>query len=485
MSEHFDVVIVGAGSTGATVAARLAERSSRRVLLLEAGADHPHEAERPPPWLMLGAFTGASGAAVPEHDWNYAAEPALPGGDPIAVPRGKLVGGTSMINGCVAVRGRPADFDAWVAAGATGWSWAEVLPHYEAAERELSLMTYPAELWLPIQRAFVDGSREIGFRHVDDMNAADAWDGVVGPWPRNRRNEIRQGSLVTYVRRARTLPNFELRAGMLVDRVLLSGTRAIGVSAIDGRGRAVELAADHVILSAGAYGSPPILMRSGIGPPRRLRELGVPTIADLPVGQGLMEHPGIQFAVSVTAAAARMGWPHLAVVGRGEGYWSIPAPLDQEAGIAAVSYFLGLTDGPPGHIALRSPRPGAPPIIDHGYGAVIGSAAFDRAWADFQALLATRAYRDIGARDLHDGMPLAERVNGGIRTGTHPAGGCGIGKVVDPELRVHGFDGLSVADASVFPRHVTNNPNLTCHMIGEHLAARLAATGPGADRAGG
>jgi len=475
MSAHFDVVVVGAGSTGATVAARLAQRSARRVLLLEAGADHPQEAERPPPWLALGATAGASGAAVPGHDWNYLAEPALPGGEAMPVPRGKLVGGTSMINGCVAVRGRPADFDAWVAAGATGWSWDAVVSHYEAAERELSLMTYPQERWLPIQRAFVDGSQELGFRLVDDMNDPHAWDGVVGPWPRNRRNEIRQGSLVTYIRRARALANFELRAGVHVDRVLLSGTRAIGVTAIDERGDTVTVAADHVILSAGAYGTPPILMRSGVGPERRLRELGLATIADLPVGSGLMEHPGIQFALRVTPAAAQMGWPHLAVAARGNGYWAIPVPIDQEQGIAAVSYFLGLTNGPPGRITLRSAVPDAPPIIDHAYGTLVGSDAFDHAWADFTALLASRAYRDIGARDLHAGRALSDRVMTGIRTGTHPAGGCRIGEVVDPDLRVYGVDGLSVADASVFPRHVTNNPNLTCHMIGEYLAAKLGA----------
>jgi choline dehydrogenase len=473
VSEHHDVVVVGAGSTGATIATRLAEGSARRVLLVEAGPDFPDEAERPPPWLRLGATAGTSGAAVPEHDWNYLAEPAVPGGTAIPVPRGRLVGGSSMINGCVAVRGRPEDFERWVAGGATGWSWQEVVPHYETAERELSLMTYPAELWLPIQRAFIEGSQEVGFRLVDDMNAADAWDGIVGPWPRNRRNEIRQGSLVTYVRRARKLANFELRPNTHVDRILLSGARATGVATVGVDGSVGEIGADHVILSAGAYGSAPILMRSGIGPAKSLRRLGVRCIADLPVGQGLMEHPGVMLWMRVRPAAARMGWPHLAVAGRGDGYWSIPMPHDEDEGIAAVGYFLGFTDGPPGAVTLRSTLADAPPIIDHAFGTVVGSRSFDRAWSDFTALLASRAFRDVDARDLHEGVPLSDRVARGIRPGTHPAGGCRIGQVVDADLRVRGIVGLSVADASVFPSHVSNNPNLTCHMIGERLAARL------------
>jgi choline dehydrogenase len=473
VSEHYDVIVVGSGSTGATVAARLAQRSPRRVLLLEAGPDIPDEAERPPPWLRLGSSAGTIGAAIAEHDWNYLAEPAVPGGPPVAVPRGRVVGGSSMINGCVAVRG-PEDFERWVAAGASGWSWQEVLPHYEVAERELSLMTYPAELWLPIQRAFVEGSLELGFRFVEDMNAPDAWDGIVGPWPRNRRNEIRQGSLVTYIRWARPLPNFELRAGVHVDRLLLSGTRAVGVAVIQD-GAPVESAADHVILSAGTYGSAPILMRSGIGPATELRRHGIPVIADLPVGHGLMEHPGLGLLLRVRPSAARMGWPSPAVAGRGEGYSSIPLPVDEDEGLVSISCFLGLTDGPPGTITLRSTVPDAPPIIDHAYDTLIGTNAFDRIWGDFTALSATRPFRDLEAHDLDENKPLRDRIATALRTGTHPAGGCQIGAVVDPQLNVHGIDGLSVADASIFPRHVTNNPNLTCHMVGEHLAAMLGA----------
>jgi choline dehydrogenase len=475
VTEHHDVIVVGAGSTGGTVASRLAEDESCRVLLLEAGRDFPDEAAQPPPWFTLGAMSGASGPPVPELDWGYVAEPAQPGGRPVPVRRGKLVGGSSMVNGCVAVRGRPEDFARWVDAGAVGWDWQAVLPYYEAAERELSLMTYPEELWMPIQRVFVDACLELGFRYAPDLNAPDAWDEVVGPWPRNRRNEIRQGSLVTYIRRARGRSNFHLRAGAHVDRVLVEGDRAAGVSFITADGSGGTVTADRVILSAGAYGSAPILLRSGIGPAEELRRLGVEAIVDLPVGRHLLDHPGVQFPVRVDARLARVGWPHLAVVSRGRTYWGIPMALDEELGLAAISFFLGLTDGPDGSIRLRSSDPHVPPLIDHGYGTLIGTDAFDNAWHDFRELLATHPFRDSGASDARHDVPLQERIAEGIGTGTHPAGGCAIGRVVDPSLNVYGVEGLLVADASVFPRHVTNNPNLTCHMVGELLAARLSS----------
>jgi choline dehydrogenase len=481
VAEHYDVVVVGGGSSGGVVAARLSEDAARSVLLLEAGPDFPDEATRPPAFFTGGALNGERGAGsgppTPDTDWGYFSEPVA-GGERLHLPRGKLVGGSSMTNGCVAVRGRPEDFGRWLDAGAEGWGWDDVLPWYEAVEREIPIKRYPREVWLPVQGLLVDACLEIGFRYVDDLNEPDAWDGVAGPWPRNRRNEIRQGTLVTYIREARPRPNLTIVDRALVDRVVLEGDRTVGVAYVDREGRLQQVGADRVVLSAGAYGSAPILLRSGIGPAGELRALGIEPVAELPVGRRLLEHPGCNFPFALDREHARMGWPSLAAVSRGADYWGIPRAADEEAGLAQISFCLGLVDGPDGSIRLASREPDVPPVIDHRFVDVI-EHGFETVYDDFRRLLATKAFREAGVRDSREGMPLPERVRNGIFTGTHPAGGCSIGSVVDPDLNVYGIDGLTVADASVFPLHVTNNPNLTCHVVGEVAAARIGGSRPG------
>jgi choline dehydrogenase len=484
--KRYDVVVVGAGSSGGTVAARLSEDSGCDVLLVEAGPDFPDEHASPPEFVTGGALFGeggaGSGAPVPDLDWNYMSE-EIADGRRVPLRRGKLVGGTSMINGCIAVRGRPEDFERWVASGAIGWDWETVVPYYEAVEREIAIRLYPEELWLPIQRTFLEACLEIGFRYAEDFNAPDAWDGVVGPWPRNRRNEIRQGSLVTYIRAARGRPNFTIVDRALVERVVHDGRRATGIVYVDGDGRRQSVSADRVVLSAGAYGSAPILLRSGVGPAAELRALGIEAAVDLPVGRGLLEHPGYRFLVSLSTSHARGGWPGLAVAARGDGWWAIPGVFDEEREIGWLGFFLGLVDRPDGRISLASTAPDTPPLIDHGYRTLLSGHAFDGVWHDFGRLLATEALREAGVADLDPDTRFADRLRDGIGTGTHPAGGCQIGLVVDPKLDLYGIDGLTVADASVFPRHVTNNPNLTCHMVGEVAAATIRGTGaPGLTR---
>jgi choline dehydrogenase len=484
MHERLDVVVVGGGSAGGTVAARLSEDPACTVLLVEAGPDFPDERDNPPAFTTGGALYGERGAGSgppsPQLDWGYASVP-LPNGRRVPLPRGRLVGGSSMTNGCVAVRPRPSDLDAWAAAGATGWDWQQMLPYLEAAERELAIMTYPQELWMPVQSGFVEACQELGFRFADDLNAPDAWDEVVGPWPRNRRNEIRMGSLVTTIRAARRRPNFAIAADTHVARVILRDGRAIGIEVVDPGGGRRTIEADLVVLCAGAYGSPPILLRSGIGPADELSSLGIEPAADLPVGEGLIDHPGYVAILQTTREHARMGWPALAAVGRGDGWWGIPMALDGAAGTIGLGFYLALTECPQGSIRLSTADPLESPIIDLAYDQAIASGAFDGIRRDLDRLLATDTYRTLGVREIDEGTPFAEQLLRRLGSGHHGAGGCAIGRVVDPELRVFGIEGLRVADASVFPRHVSNNPNVTVHMVGEVAAARISGREPGRD----
>lgn len=467
------MVVIGAGTSGATLASRLSDDPARTVLLVEAGPDFPSEAVEPPALVvggnLLGGHFAGSGAATPEQDWGYYGQP-FAGGRRVHLVRGKLVGGSSMVNGCVAVRGKPSDFDDWEALGATGWSWSDVEPFFEAVEREVPIKRYPRSRWQPFHRTFADGFAELGYREVEDINAPDAWGRVIGAWPQNRHNEIRQGTLVTYVRRARGRENFSVLDRATVDRVNISEGRVTGVRYLrDGELR--ELEADMVIVAGGSYGTPPILLRSGVGPAEDLRELGIEVHADLPVGLGLRDHPQTMFEFEVDPEQAEIWGPGFAVVARGEGWWSFPLVMD-EAGTMAIAFAL-TSQEPQGFVKLASADPADNPIIQHNTQRVIDDNMFDQAFGDFRELCATSVFRAAGARGGDLDRPLIDTLNERLATAFHPSSSCAIGRVIDERLRVYGIEGLRVCDASIFPTDITNNTNLTCFMVGERAAALI------------
>ena len=463
--EQFDVVIVGAGSTGGVVASRLSEDPGRTVLLLEAGPDFPHAVEAPPEF-----FRGLPPTEWGEIDWGYESE-FLPGGRRIALRRGRLVGGTSMTNGCIAARGRPDDFRGWVAAGAVGWGWQQAEAAYEQVEREVPITHRERDSW-PINQATLGAAFEhLGYTFAGDLNGAHASDGVFGPWPRNILDGVRQGTLMTYLATARHRPNLVIRPHVLVDRVMFDRDRATGVRYIDSDGRPGTVRATQVVLSAGAYGSPSILLRSGIGPSTELQRLGVDVVGDLPVGRGLMDHPAMTFPIEIRQGVGTSE-PDFASAVRGPGWWATTiGTVDQN--IWALTFCLALRDGD-GSVRLASTNPNAAPLIDHRYQAITATRLFEGPWEMFRELLTAPPMRAVDARTAVM-TSIKDFTEANVRSGYHPAGGCRIGTVVDANLAVFGVDRLFVADASVFPLHVSNNPNWTCLMVGERFAAKIGA----------
>jgi len=291
---EYDDIIVGGGSAGAVLAARLSEEPARRVLLLEAGPDYA-TLESTPADLQDGWRM-----SLRAHDWRLTAQ-AMPG-RAIPYPRARVIGGSSAVNATIALRGVPADYDEWAALGNDEWSWAKVLPHFRRLEDDpegaaglhgrggpIAIRRWRPDELIPVQRAFFEVCRRLGFPEAADHNHPEATG--VGPFPQNRRDRLRLSTAIGYLLPARHRPNLTIRPHCLVNRVLFVGGRAVGVDIGDG-GEPEQVRGRRITLAAGAIGSPAILLRSGIGPKAALASLGIEPVADLPgVGAGLADHP--------------------------------------------------------------------------------------------------------------------------------------------------------------------------------------------------
>jgi choline dehydrogenase len=498
-----DVVVVGAGSAGCVLAARLSARGDRSVMLIEAGPDYPSVADLPPD------IADGSGPTL-SHDWNFAAEPDGMQRS-ITLPRARLVGGCSATNGAVWVRGWPTDYDGWAAAGNPGWTFDELLPVFCAAEADQDFRNEwhgvngptPVERLQPDEldertRAFVSAAIACGHKGIDDHNQPGALG--VGPWPRNVRNGTRMSTALTYLAAARRRPNLEIRADTTVDGIELAHGRARGVRLTGGE--VVE--AGTVVLAAGSYGSPAILLRSGIGPAAELRELDLPVAVDLPgVGANLADHPLV--AVDLAAPPGRRG-PALQVLLRMRSALAAPddapdlnlftsGPYDDAAIPSGAVFGIVVELMSPrsrGSVRLRSADPADPPRID---------PAFLRHPDDLARVVdATRVARQISRT-----LPLADllrgpEINPGEQIGDddtdglersirsrvsschHPVGTCAMGQdpatgaVVNARGAVHGIERLFVADASVMPTIPTANTNLPTIVVAERIAGWLAAS---------
>ena len=501
--EHFDVIVVGAGSSGGVIAARLTEDENCRVLLLEAGPDFPNEEAVPPLFTLSGEHSWKT-AGVPEFDWDFVNtdRSGTLGGRSVRLPRGRLMGGTSMVNATIAARGAPFDFDRWAAMGNAGWSWDDLLPLFRKIETDrdfgdqpihgddgpLVIQRYRPESWAPVNRMMYEACVELGVREAPDLNGLDAHAGVVGAMPHNRFKEVRLGTLVTYIRQARHRKNLTIRAGCLVDKVVLAGQKATGVAYVDAAGKSQIVSADQIVVSAGVYNSPAILQRSGIGRSALLKPLGIPVAADLPVGHNLLDHPGFGMMFRGKGVGVVTGRSFVADVrgpanANGEPEWQThPAPVDEEEGIACFWTYITRQDAQ-GEVTIQSRDPRQAPLIDHRYNTLDSDR---RRFADARAfckeMLRTQVFRGLDAEWIEDlDKPIAEALAGSMGPAHHQAGTTKMGSAGDPtavvgtDLRVHGFDNLRVADTGIYPDNVMHNTNLTAFVVGEKAAGMIAA----------
>lgn len=294
----YDVIVIGAGSSGAVVASRVSEHPSRSVLLIEAGPDYA-DIEKTPFDLV-----NSHNNSYTDHDWGLTYQPTFGRNDPL--PRGRVTGGSSAVNTTIALRGMPEDYDEWADQGNAEWTWQKVLPAFRRLERDLdfgdesyhgdagpiSIRRYPPDELLPQQQAFLATSRELGYPDCADANDPDGWG--AGPHPMNKLGRLRVSCAIGYLAAARIRPNLQIRANVLVLRLLFNSGSCSGVEVETKEGGIEQISARLVVLSAGAIMSPAILMRSGVGPRDQLDSLGIDRLRDVPgVGANLCDHPAL------------------------------------------------------------------------------------------------------------------------------------------------------------------------------------------------
>ena len=458
MPERFDTIVVGGGTAGCVLAARLSEDPERTVCLVEAGPDYGRYAEGRWPSDMLDART------LPmSHLWET--EP-----DDRSASRARILGGCSAHNACLVVWGSRDDYDEW----GDGWTFAELEPYLRRAEAAIGTRTDRTGDLSPFHRALLEAGPRIGLPRLEDLNDLDATIGIA-PAPVNARQAVRWNTAFAYLDEARSRPNLRVVAETIVDRLEIAGGRVLGVVSDTGR-----LTADTVIVTAGAYGSPALLLRSGIGPYAQLSRLGVGVVEDLPVGVGLADHPGIGIEWSTAAAHVPKEGPvfatSLLVRARSDscptGTWDLHfLPWLEEADdgwrTSAVVYLLKPDSR--GSVTLRSPDPRVPPAIDHGFlsepndlGRLSSGVALVRTLAEQAGCGSELRPGDHESLDTY----LRREVRGIF----HPTGTCAIGTVVDTRGAVLGVEDLFVADASIMPTIPRANTNLSAIAIAERVA---------------
>ena len=532
MTMEADFVIVGAGSAGCAIAYRLAE-AGQSVLVIEHGGTDAG------PFIQMPAALSYP-MNMKRYDWGFQSEP-----EPhlnnrrLAVPRGKVIGGSSSINGMVYVRGHARDFDHWRDQGADGWGYADVLPYFQRMEHShggqdgwrgtdgpLHVTRGPRQN--PLFHAFVEAGRQAGYGVTDDYNG-ERQEGF-GPMEQTVYRGRRWSAANAYLKPALKRPNCNvIRA--FARRVVIENGRAVGVEVTRGRGAPeVIRARREVVLAASSINSPKLLMLSGIGPAAHLAEHSIPVIADRPgVGANLQDHLELYIQMAASQPISLFKYWNIwgkglvgaqwLFTGKGLGasnqfesagfirsragvdypdiqFHFLPIAVRYDGKIAAEGHGFQAHVGPMrslsrGSVTLRSADPGADPLIRFNY------MSDPQDWWEFRQCI--RLTREIFAQDAfkpfvkHEIQPGAAlqsdaELDGFIRehaeSAYHPCGTCRMGRaddrhaVVDPQARVIGVDGLRVADSSIFPRITNGNLNAPSIMVGEKVSDHLLGRGP-------
>lgn len=488
----FDTVVVGAGSAGCVVAARLAADPRHRVALIEAGPDFGAiDSGRWPPALL-----DAAQDAMDTCGWGF------PGG--VSATRGKVVGGCSAINGCGILAGLDEDYDAWDVL-APGWSAATLRPYLERAERAIGARVADIADLDPWRRRFYDAALELGIAAWPRFDAGGEGD-AVGPIAMNVVGGTRVNAAFAYLDPVRRRPNLEIVPDTLADRVAFDGRRAIGID-LQVPGGTRTLSARRIVICAGTYASPAILARSGIGEPRTLANLGIETRSPLlGVAEGLRDHPLVDVPLLASAplrersAAHARGASRIAQVLLRQGRQGVPwelqlgpwsTDLTREDGESVPYGYCGITAtlATPrslGRVVISSSDPAKLPTVEHGFLTDRDGVDVARLAAGIElarALASTTSISEVaGLLPAHaalNGAALHDWIRNEVGGNFHPVGTCRMGTLSDPMAvvdtvgRVFGVEGLRVIDASILPGLPRANTHLTVLAVAERLAEDL------------